>query len=140
MHKIFVLIAFLFFITGLAFANVPTTLNFDAQNAGILRLQGKSRLTVMLWDVYDIKLFTSQGSFSFNNPFALKITYLREIKGNDIANSTIEEIRRQGFSDEIKLAGWHTQLKKIFPNVKKGTVLIGLYTFDGKTIFLENDK
>lgn len=98
---------------------------------------GDGRLTFMFWDVYDAALFAPEGQWSDNKPFALKLSYLRNLSGLKIADKSIEEIRKQGFSDELKLADWHSQLRKIIPDVDSTTSLIGIYTQEGVTIFIK---
>lgn len=100
---------------------------------------GEGRLTYLLWDVYDATLYAPSGDWIETQPFALKLSYLRAIEGREIADRSAEEIREQGFKDEIKLATWHSQMRKIFPDVDTGISLTGLYTDAGETIFYKND-
>jgi hypothetical protein len=99
---------------------------------------GKGRLTYLFWDIYNATLYAPDGQWVKEKPFALELTYLRNLKGKKIADRTIEEIRKQGFHDEIKLATWHTQLRKIIPNVAKNMSLVGVYTPSGSTRFYFN--
>jgi len=99
---------------------------------------GEGRLTVMVWDVYDAALYAPQGAWKKDEPFALQLSYLREIEGGKIADRSIEEMRAQGITDEVKLAAWHTQMRKIFPDVREGMILTGVYTKSGTTIFYKD--
>ena len=101
---------------------------------------GEGRLSFLAWDLYDATLYASKGEWKDTQPFALKLSYLRSVPGDDIADTSMKEIRNQGFNDEIKLATWHTQLKKIFPNVVKGSDLIGVYKYTGETVFYDGKK
>ena len=101
---------------------------------------GEGRLTFLAWDLYDATLYAPKGQWKSVGPFALKLSYFREVSGTDIADQSMEEIRNQGFDNEIKLAAWHAQLKKIFPNVAKGSNLIGIYKHTGETIFYDQDN
>lgn len=96
---------------------------------------GEGRLSVLMWDVYDATLYAPQGTWQEDKPFALKLSYLRDIKGEKIADRSIEEMRQQGETDEIKLAAWHTQMRKIFPDVTENTSITGIYSKSGATIF-----
>ncbi len=106
-------------------------------NASIV---GHGILSYAFWDVYEATLYAPKGQFKPTKPFALSIKYFYEINGKDIADKSVQEMRRQGFNDEIKLAAWHTQLKAIFPNVKTGTVLSAVFTPDGQTYFFNGSK
>ena len=101
---------------------------------------GKGRLTYLFWDVYDATLYAPQGTWKEDKPFALELSYLRDIPGKSIADRSIEEIRLQGYSDEIKLAAWYTQMRSIFPDVNEGITLTGIFTNSGETIFFKNSK
>jgi len=103
-------------------------------------LVGKARMNVMMWDVYDASLFAPDGQFSWNQPFALKLVYLRDLAGMKIADRSIEEIRRQGFTDEATLVRWHAQLAEIIPDVQDGTSLTGIYTPGQETIFFNQER
>ena len=39
-----------------------------------------------------------------------------------------------------KIATWHTQMRKIFPDVDVGTSITGIYTEKGEAIFYRNDE
>lgn len=103
-------------------------------------LVGEGRLSVAFWSVYDAKLWAPGGHWSEEKPFALSLHYLRDIDGVDIADRTAEEIRKLGFDDEVKLAAWHAQMKKIFPNVKDGTELTGIYVPGKPTRFYDGSR
>ena len=101
---------------------------------------GDGRLTVMFWDIYDASLYAPHGRWSTAQPFALRLSYLRDIPGHKIADKSIEEIRKQGFDNEIRLADWHAQLTRIFPDVDDQTSLTGIYTQSGTTYFFSNSR
>lgn len=101
---------------------------------------GSGRMTYMVWNVYDATLFAPNGDWSPNKPFALTLSYLRSLNGKDIAHRSVEEIRKQGFQDEVKLAAWYSRLKDVFPDVKNGTTLTGVYTPNAHTRFYHNGK
>lgn len=101
---------------------------------------GQADLRVMFWDVYTATLWAPRGVYNKKKPFALQLDYLRTLKGKDIARVSIEEIRKQGVTDELKLAAWHNQLWRIFPDVKKGDRLTGIRDKNGNTVFIQNGK
>ena len=108
----------------------------DAVNNSIpvARQVGISRVSVLVWDLYDISLYAPEGRFNEAVPFALRLQYLRSIKGDMIAEKSVEEMRKQGIS-EVKLAAWFVQLKTIFPDVHKGCELIGIFESGQPTQF-----
>ena len=101
---------------------------------------GEGRLTYLFWDVYDATLFAPMGEYNQDKPFALRLSYLREIEGKTIADRSAQEMREQGITDEVKLATWHAQMRKIFPDVREGINLYGVKTEDGRVIFYKNEE
>ncbi|MGB3725435.1 MAG: chalcone isomerase family protein [Glaciecola sp.] len=87
---------------------------------------GEARLSVLFWDIYDASLIAQNGQFNSGGPFALTLTYLRSFDGNDIASRSIDEMRGQGMTDEMKLAKWYQELEQIFPDVQEGQTITGV--------------
>lgn len=98
-------------------------------------LVGKARLKVMLWKVFDAELYAPNGQYGKQQPFALSLTYLRNLKGAKIVESTISELRAQGMQDESALTDWAKQLQDIFPDVGKGSNITGVRDAEGHTLF-----
>lgn len=101
---------------------------------------GQGRLTYMFWDVYDATLYAPQGTWQEDDSFALKLSYRIKIDGVKIADRSVQEMRKQGFSNELKLAAWHGQMRKIFPDVSRGTRLTGIVNDQGETVFYHDNK
>jgi hypothetical protein len=102
------------------------------------KIVGEGRLTYLFMDVYDAALYAPEGSLDRAKPFALQLSYLREVSGQTIADRSLEEISDQGLFDETQLATWHTQMKNIFPDVDEGMALTGVHLESGETIFYLN--
>lgn len=100
---------------------------------------GQGSLHYLIWHVYDATLYASDKSFSFDKPFKLHLDYKRDLKGDDIADRSAQEIRQLGLNDEVKLATWHAQMKAIFPDIKDGVRLTGVYAPNKPTIFYKNN-
>lgn len=98
-------------------------------------LVGEGRMTYMMMQIYDARLYAADGTVQGDAPMALSLTYLRRLSSTRIVDQTIEEIRKQGFADEVRLAGWHTTLQDILPNVEEGTTLTGVLDSQGATRF-----
>lgn len=101
--------------------------------------KGKARLKYFIWNVYDATLYTPFGAAQENGPFALRLDYLIDLKGKDIASRSIQEMRGQGFDDEATLAKWEGQMKNIFPDILSGQNIIGIRDSQGHTIFYQDE-
>ncbi len=121
MHRFICMLGMLLWIVQ---ADATTLIEAHIPNA---QMVASGRLSVFLFDVYDASLYTENGKREAHPPFALKLSYLRDIDGEKIADQSAEEIRNQERVDEITLADWHSQMRNIFPDVKKGDSITGIY-------------
>lgn len=104
------------------------------------KLVGQGRAQVLVWDLYDAKLYAPEGVYADSMPFALELNYLQDLEGRMIADHAIGEIRRFGFKNEIQLAVWHDQMRRIIPDVAKGSSITGIYVPGSTTIFFSEDE
>lgn len=100
---------------------------------------GRGVLSYAFWDMYEARLYAPAGRFDPRKPVGLSIHYFHAISGADIADRSVQEIRGQGFGDEVKLAAWNAQLKSIFPDVRAGSVLSAVYVPGQKTTFYRGE-
>lgn len=63
-------------------------------------------------------------------PLALRLDYRRSIEGRVIAEASVKEMRRF-VGDERLLQAWGEQMRRIFPDVRPGDHLLGVYRPDG---------
>ncbi len=115
----------LLFILLLAQAGAAETVLPDVLDSPELVGSGQYRL--MLMKIYEAELYSNDGEFDVSQPFALKLTYSRKLKGEAITDKSVDLIRRQGIEDEDVLAAWYQELADIFPDVKKGTEIVGAH-------------
>ncbi|CAH9063729.1 hypothetical protein PSECIP111951_03192 [Pseudoalteromonas holothuriae] len=101
---------------------------------------GSPTLSYLFWDVYKATLYAPNGEFDISQPFVLKLHYLRDLKGEDIAARSIEEIKKQGFKDKQRLSMWLDKMQAIFPDVTDGTELYGERTQQGTSRFYLRDS
>jgi len=102
------------------------------------KLVGKARLKVMFWRVFDAELYAPEGSFRADRPYALSLSYLREIESADIVSKSMAEIKRQGRHDRNQLANWRTKLSQIIPDVDRRTTITGVRDEQERTRFYRN--
>jgi hypothetical protein len=104
---------------------------------------GQARLVVYGFNIYDAKLWAGE-NFSATNypaePFALELRYLRSFNGASIAEISLKEMRKLGKVSDEKAAAWLAEMKRTFPDVKKGDALLGIHRPDGSASFTLNGK
>lgn len=109
-------------------ANVPAELPPAACNViEPCRMVGKGRLRWWGFHVYDAALWAREGRWQAEAPYVLDIIYARNITGAQLADTSVDEIRRLGVKDEARLARWGAQLRAVFPDVQPGSRLTGVY-------------
>lgn len=131
---------FLSFLLLLIFCQPVLAEEVIKQHISNAQIVGEARLSKFIWDVYDATLYAPEGDWSHDQPFALSLHYFRNIKGDAIADRSVEEMRGQGFQDEATLTRWHGEMKSIFPDVKDGTVLTAVFVPGQHTEFFENGR
>ncbi len=91
-----------------------------------LRLAGEGRLRWFGLLIYDASLWVRGNAFDPQRPFALNIRYARNLRGDRIVETSVDEMRRLGWRDEARLARWARQMGELFPDVRKGERLTGV--------------
>jgi len=128
MRRTFLGILALLFLTPAAAVNVPAEL--PAAVCSVLetcRMVGKGRLRWWGFHVYDAALWSRDGRWQADAPYVLDIVYARTVTTAQLAETSIDEMRRLGVSDESKLARWDAAMRNTFPDVQAGDRLIGVY-------------
>jgi Chalcone isomerase-like len=105
-----------------------------------LSVRGEGQLRVIGLKIYDSRLWTAGKAHSFEDPFALELVYGMAFKAKDIAERSIAEMRKQGFNDEAKLMRWGAEMARIFPDIKKGDSLIGVFVPGKEARFFSREK
>ncbi len=91
------------------------------------RMIGQGQLRWWGFHVYDAALWSSSGRWQAQAPYALDIRYARRVTGVQLAETSVDELRRLGIGDEAALARWGAAMRKLFPDVAPGSRLIGVH-------------
>jgi hypothetical protein len=104
------------------------------------RLRGEGRLTWFGLHVYDARLWSAAtaGRDVQASPFALELEYARSIKGERIADRSIEEMARIGEFAAERGARWLASMKQLFPDVVPGDRLTGMQRTRSESQFFHN--
>lgn len=126
------LVVFLSF--GLAIA-APATTAVPA----VWRMQGEGEMRWFGLSIYAARLWVppTPGSAlpvdrtpSKDASFALELRYARNIPGQRLVGSSIDELRKLGWTDAAQLSRWQIALNAVFPDVKEGDVIVGVHRAD----------
>ena len=105
-----------------------------------LSIHGETVMRFFGMKVYDVRLWTQKKPFSHAEPFAIELVYDLAIKGKDIADRSVKEMRTQGAGNESKLRRWGAEMAKIFPDIKNGDTLIGVSVPGKEARFYNHEK
>ena len=104
---------------------------------------GSARLRVWGFEVYDVRLKAGPGFDSArfaDGPLALELSYLRNLKGEDIAERSLDEIRNLETIAPAQAEIWLGAMRNLFPDVKKGDRLAGVHQPGRGAVFYLNDR
>jgi len=110
---------------------------------GTPRLIGQHRFTYWGFEVYDASLWGST-AFAPDNwamqALVLELRYLRDFKGADIAQRSIEEMQGQRTLSAAQQHNWSGVLQSLIPNVRSGDRITGVYAPDKGMQLLHQDR
>jgi hypothetical protein len=124
MHKIITCCLMLLLAAPAAAVELPAAACTLLQTC---RLIGQGQLRWWGFHVYDAALWSPSGRWQAQAPYALDIRYARRVTGAQLAETSVDELRRLGIGDEAALTRWGTAMRKLFPDVAPGSRLIGVH-------------
>lgn len=115
------------------------------QPAGLapLRLAGAARFTFWGLAIYQARLWVEPGfdpAALAGQRYALELTYQRSFKGRDIAQRSIDEMRRIGAFSDTQARAWLQAMQEAFPDVAPGDRIMGVHLPGRGARFLYNGQ
>lgn len=122
---------------------VPAKAAGTASPLAQLRAAGSGTYTYWGFDVYQASLWVepvAEPAALGRQRYALELQYLRAFKGRDIAQRSIEEMRRIGRFTEAQARDWQQAMAAVFPDVSAGDRLLGVHLPGRGAQFLHNGR
>lgn len=98
---------------------------------GQTHLQGKGSYRWFGIKLYEAYLWQENGVRADNalldGRFVLELVYARELQGEKIAASSIDEIRKLNLGSPDQRTAWFSLMRQVIPDVQAGTRLSGAY-------------
>lgn len=89
--------------------------------------------------IYDATLWSSNGQYKANEPFALRLSYARNVTRDQIVDASIDQMRELGV-DVAQHPDWPDKLRRVFADVNKGDSLTGIYMPGNGAVFFYNNQ
>jgi len=107
-----------------------------------LKVQGGGKLTFFGISVYDGYYWSPTRGWPQDRPFALDLHYHRALDGAKIAERSVSEITKLGYGTAEQRSRWGEEMKRVFPDVRRGDRITGVnlpggvvrYFYNGKSI------
>ncbi|MBL0317748.1 MAG: chalcone isomerase family protein [Alphaproteobacteria bacterium] len=89
---------------------------------------GQGKLYKLFLHVYDAQLWTDARIWSYEQPFALSLTYYRNFSTEELVDRTFDELNRIQPYNEAQQALYRPQLEAVFPSVRRGDRITALFS------------
>jgi len=123
MRRLFALF-FALVLCGMAAADTPAHIGEHVPQA---RVAGKGSYTWFGLRIYDAELWVGEKGYQDGAPYALDLRYARKLDGVKIAEASADEMEKLGAGTGAQRAAWLVRMKEIFPDVKEGTHISGVF-------------
>jgi hypothetical protein len=89
--------------------------------------------------VYDASLWSPSGQYQPGEPFALSLTYARDLDGQGIVQASLDQMREIGLPVD-RYPQWEQALSVVLVSVERGDTLTGVYRPGEGAVFFHNDR
>ncbi|MDQ1922850.1 chalcone isomerase family protein [Massilia pseudoviolaceinigra] len=110
------------------------------ENLSQARLAGKGTYTWFGLAIYEAELWVGDKGYRTDLPFALELRYARKLDGVKIAEASADQMEKIGAGSAVQRAQWLDKMKTIFPDVKEGTRISGVFVPGGGARFYLDGK
>jgi hypothetical protein len=91
------------------------------------RLAGQGPFTWFGLKIYDAELWVGEQGYAPGAPFVLELRYARKLDGIKIAEASFDQMEKAGAGTPAQRAAWLARMKEIFPDVREGSRIGGVF-------------
>ena len=102
------------------------------------RLVGEARFRLLFFDIYHAALFAPDGLNDGSAPYALRLSYMRDVSSQTIVDTSLDEMRRQGSGSESRLVEWADWMGQHFPDMQNGDEAVMVALTNGGMVLYHN--
>ncbi|GAB5413782.1 MAG: chalcone isomerase family protein [Congregibacter sp.] len=126
------------YATGVGAASSSSNPEVRTEASARLSKVGEARLKVLLWSIYDSRLYTPSGEYvEGERPLRLEIQYLRNVKAKALIEQTQKEWQAMG-REHPRQEQWLGKLGELWPDIQAQDVLTLELDADNAATFLHN--
>ena len=103
------------------------------------RVAGQGKFTWFGMKIYDASLWVGEAGYAPGAPFALELRYARALSGVRIAEASADQMEKTGGATAAQRALWVDKMRAIFPDVKEGSRITGVFLPGGAVRFHLDD-
>ena len=81
---------------------------------------GRATFSLLFWDLFEGSLWSNDGSFSWEAPLALSLTYNTDFTAEELTDQTIDELDRLTNWSKVDLATFRSTIAPCMANVGSG--------------------
>ena len=99
------------------------------------RVAGQGAFTWFGMKIYDATLWVGEAGYAPDAQFALELRYARSLYGSRIAQASADQMEKTGGGSPAQRAAWLGRMRAMFPDVKEGSTITGLFMPGGEVRF-----
>ena len=103
------------------------------------QLVGQGQFTRFGFSVYQAQLWAPLGRYVAGEPFALSLTYSREIAGAKLVQASLDEMQKLQVP-AIQNKEWRAALERVLPDVLPGDSITGVYHPGQGAVFFHREQ
>lgn len=101
---------------------------------------GEATFSWLFWDLFDGSLWSTDGKFAWDKPFALTLTYRTNFSAGELTDQTISELDRlTNWSDET-LAAFSSEVSRCMADVSNGDRFTATGTIPDRVVLYLNGQ
>ena len=91
------------------------------------RQAGQGVFTYFGLKIYEAQLWVGEKGYQSGEPFVLDLLYARKLDGGKIAEASANEMEKLNAGTPVQRKAWLARMKEIFPDVKDGSRISGVF-------------
>lgn len=101
---------------------------------------GATTFRVLFWRIFDASLWSGDGAFDWDAPFALSLTYGRDFTADALKRKTVEEMARLSGATEASLGPFGESFERCIDDIAEGDRITAISLAEDKARLFLNGR